>query len=1101
MSKFNSFGDDSSMVGLTDGSANLDINTLKLQSLTAGLPVKVGQNKDLYSTLLDVSDVSTLTTQLAEKTVLNFNHTVTPGNPAAGQVSVYSKNDDKLYKLNSSGIESEIGSGGGGVQSSWKFSVLTVPPPAVGYFSFNNAISASASKININVENQQGVNMRTLLQTLQMGDTVLLTNSNSTNLKLYLVNDLIDSTTYFTIDVTQESESVGLNFTDDESISIVFYISQNPFDQSLNKADSVQFADASLVSDGALLVIDDTNETSPNPSIRLDASNFGTYLDIHHIWDASVIKNVGVGSLALIANTTEKGIVLLTAGIDPRTDADYDLGSNSKQFKDLYLSGELKSVSNLPTDSRCQHSTGVLSGGALSVNTDDTKFDISAGSGTIQDTSTGTLTSVSWSTLTAQTPTDPYAGILTYVFIDSNGLPVTQPTKPTNSEVRDEIFLGVLVHVNGVNLNTVNNETMTVVNPANQIRDLMEALGFINIRDNLISYSGATMKITKSEGEVLKFGANFENDAKDPHWLTLDAIDTAAGGAFQYRMRDGTSSALTLTELIRNIKDDGSPYPGTTFADNRWGVARVYSFVSNALKIQPTQDDFKNQDQALESIGNESFTTEQSIADNGLLIGYIIHKGDATDLSDPSQARFIAAGKFGSGVGSVVGGTQNLQSVYDNSLPATITTDATNGRFTVQSPAANGGGALVIKNSDTTVGTAECQLRFEDSVDTLVSDIKMASGDLEINVAGLNQKISLNISDTGLVVDDQVSAVYPSSGNIDLGIAGTNEFKDARFSGTVNCGAVVATSTGNPTVELVDSGNPVATATSAVIMRDNANAITAGMIYNLGELALVNGGTGDIVIQSNGGHVTPYLNATIDLGSAALAWKGIHSSTVNTNSILLDSAAGSPVVPSFGKIQLYANANAQLMTLNVFGNSTIIASSKGVYLDHMATPTIPPAGRNVVYTKSDDSLYILNSAGVEEAFTTANQSVDTTDSVEFKDVTITGVLSGNSPAFDSVASASSITPNIDNVSMSCVTALAATLTINAPTGTPKNGQVLTLRIKDDGTSRTLSWDAVFTGVVVSPLPTATTAGKLMYYLCMYNSTSSKWDVIAETIEP
>jgi hypothetical protein len=45
---------------------------------------------------------------------LTLDHETTPSNPSAGSVKLYTKNDDKLYLLNSSGTETEIGSGGSG---------------------------------------------------------------------------------------------------------------------------------------------------------------------------------------------------------------------------------------------------------------------------------------------------------------------------------------------------------------------------------------------------------------------------------------------------------------------------------------------------------------------------------------------------------------------------------------------------------------------------------------------------------------------------------------------------------------------------------------------------------------------------------------------------------------------------------------------------------------------------------------------------------------------------------------------------------------------------------------------------------------------------
>ena len=104
------------------------------------------------------------------------------------------------------------------------------------------------------------------------------------------------------------------------------------------------------------------------------------------------------------------------------------------------------------------------------------------------------------------------------------------------------------------------------------------------------------------------------------------------------------------------------------------------------------------------------------------------------------------------------------------------------------------------------------------------------------------------------------------------------------------------------------------------------------------------------------------------------------------------------------------------------------------------------------------------------------------------------------PIDNSTTSASSLTPNIDEHDQETVTALAAgTLTINAPSGTPTNGQKLVIRIQDDGTQRNLSWNATYEVIGVT-LPTTTTAGKKIYVGCIYNSTDSTWDVVAVNIE-
>ena len=305
------------------------------------------------------------------------------------------------------------------------------------------------------------------------------------------------------------------------------------------------------------------------------------------------------------------------------------------------------------------NSTGVISGGILTVNGgDDTKFDISNGVGSIYNPTTLTTMSVSWSGLTAQSTT--YSGILTYVSLNSLGVPQYSTTKLTNTIIRDEIFLGVLVHVNGINIDVINDEQMTLLNPTNQIRDLSEGLGFINVSGNLCSAGATDLTIQKTEGGMFKFGANFKNDIKNPHVVTLPALNTTSGPGFpdqfQYRMQDGTGSALTLVDIDPNNYDDGSAFPGAAVPGGDWTIQQIYTFTSNNLKIQPGQTIYNNRNTALRNVGLGLFTVEPSIAENGMLIGYLVIQEGTTDLTVTGDAVFIKAGKLGGVSSGATGG-------------------------------------------------------------------------------------------------------------------------------------------------------------------------------------------------------------------------------------------------------------------------------------------------------------------------------------------------------------------------------------------------------------------------------------------------------------
>lgn len=96
----------------------------------------------------------------------------------------------------------------------------------------------------------------------------------------------------------------------------------------------------------------------------------------------------------------------------------------------------------------------------------------------------------------------------------------------------------------------------------------------------------------------------------------------------------------------------------------------------------------------------------------------------------------------------------------------------------------------------------------------------------------------------------------------------------------------------------------------------------------------------------------------------------------------------------------------------------------------------------------------------------------------------------------SIASSATPTPTGDATQNSLyITALAEAAELQAPSGTPANGNKLIVRIKDDGTARALTYNAIYRGVV-DTLPATTTISKTLYMGFLYNSSDSKWDLLA-----
>lgn len=97
-------------------------------------------------------------------------------------------------------------------------------------------------------------------------------------------------------------------------------------------------------------------------------------------------------------------------------------------------------------------------------------------------------------------------------------------------------------------------------------------------------------------------------------------------------------------------------------------------------------------------------------------------------------------------------------------------------------------------------------------------------------------------------------------------------------------------------------------------------------------------------------------------------------------------------------------------------------------------------------------------------------------------------------ALQVVTSSATVTPTFDNDAVK-ITAQAAGLTLANPTGTAKQMHGMAIRIKDNGTARSITYGSEYRAIGVT-LPTTTVISKTLYLGLIYNSDDSKWDVVA-----
>jgi hypothetical protein len=287
-------------------------------------------------------------------------------------------------------------------------------------------------------------------------------------------------------------------------------------------------------------------------------------------------------------------------------------------------------------------STGLISGGLLSVGAGADEFSVTAGEGVIvTHGSPSTAAVFSFGAATNVAVTAIASQNITFITVTSSGTIKQYASRPSASLVRDEVYLGVVVHVDRVNVDAVNQEQATVRDPAMMLRDTLEAIGFINAGNEIIP--DAALTFAKALGSMYGYGLNYAIDQDAPHLLALPAVATPA--SFQYRYSDG-SNGVTGTAFDPTNLDDLAGGLTALSTNNKWSTSRVYVFASNNIKIQRGQSEYDTKENAIQDIGTGAFVTEPSILANGMLIAYIVAQKTCSALN-ASTAVIIAAGKFG----------------------------------------------------------------------------------------------------------------------------------------------------------------------------------------------------------------------------------------------------------------------------------------------------------------------------------------------------------------------------------------------------------------------------------------------------------------------
>lgn len=298
-----------------------------------------------------------------------------------------------------------------------------------------------------------------------------------------------------------------------------------------------------------------------------------------------------------------------------------------------------------PSSGVTPDTTGVVSGGTITINADPTKFDVAAGTGVIIDWTnplTPVRSTVTWSESLGNSLPSLVAGITT-ISIDISGALQTEivaTSDPTPEQYRERIYLQSAFHLSGVQIDSLGTNRAQAFEVVASLLDYIRRLGAVN-KGNKISANGNNLKLDRAAGDVfLPFISTLINTQNPGNIST----DSEAAINFSYVHRDAAGNPVVTpleTDIDPTVWDDGSGVLASV-PNGKYTYQIVYIFAQTntpSIAVIRGQECFSSLDDA-SAAAQYADVEAPRVLDGGIQRAAIVTRQSATDLLG-SNAKII----------------------------------------------------------------------------------------------------------------------------------------------------------------------------------------------------------------------------------------------------------------------------------------------------------------------------------------------------------------------------------------------------------------------------------------------------------------------------